>query len=132
MLADEADVKAREALVRSAFAAARADHARADHARAYGKTPVPNEEEISICVSEIEEAEALFTQEPCYRGGPVLRDPAIHLIFWQGHVKGAGREESVQAFPPGYVEAVEQYFANVAHASGSPTPMRRLEPIRSR
>ncbi len=114
VLGSQAQVKAREKLVNSAFAAARAH-------RADGKAPVPNGAFTSPCVSEAEAELAFLTQEPCYRGGPVLRGPSIHLIFWQGPLSGVGREESVEAFPSGYVEAIERYFANVSRASGSIT-----------
>jgi PKD repeat protein len=115
VLGSQSQREAHAALVKGAFAEARAAYRRG---RAAGATPVPGEGSLTECVSEAEAQLSFFTQQVCYRGGPVLRDPKIHLIFWQGHVAGSGKEKSVQKFPAGYVEAIERYFADVAHDSG--------------
>jgi hypothetical protein len=118
VLGTQSQRKAHEALVTGAFAAARAAYRRRHTA---GATPVPSEGLLTECVSEAEAEVSFFTEQVCYHGGPVLRDPKIHVIFWQGHVAGSGREKSVQKFPAGYVAAIERYFADVAHDGGLST-----------
>lgn len=119
VLGSEAQVKAHSARVKSSFAAAHSAYLRrrSTGARSNG-TPVTGEGVLTECVSEAEAEFSFFTEQVCYHGGPVLRDPKVHLIFWQGEVGGSGKEKSVEAFPAGYVEAVERYFADVAHDSG--------------
>jgi PKD domain len=51
--------------------------------------------------------------KPCWWGGQVVKAHTANLIFWEG------QETEKQLFPPGYVEAVERYFENVANASGA-------------
>ena len=92
---------------------------RARHANAKAPTAEPNEEFQSEC-----EDEAFFfeTQDVCYRGGPVLHDPTIHLIFWQGPtVAGKATTSNVLAFTAEYMKIIEGYFENVAHDDGSLT-----------
>lgn len=106
-------VEAHEKLIEGAFAAARAQRAQ----RQQG-TPVPSEE-LQSCVEPEEEELVFYTQDMCYHGGPVLHDPTIHLIFWQGQVEeDISKEPNVKLFPPHYVELVERYFEDVAHDSG--------------
>jgi hypothetical protein len=90
-------------------------------------TPVPNEIGQRECFSAIEEEIVFETQDMCYRGGPVLRDPKIHLIFWQGK-PGASGEEQVKNFPSGYEVTVTHYFEDVAHDSNSQTNVFAVEP----
>ncbi len=110
VLASKADVSAHEKLVNEAFEAARAS-------RGSGGTPVPNEGALPRCLEEFEEELTFFTQDMCYRGGPVLHGPRIHLIFWQGE-PGAVGEENVKAFPGSYEATVTRYFKDVTHDSG--------------
>jgi hypothetical protein len=113
-LGSPAAVSAHEKLVDEAFAAARAQRGR----RSDG-APVSSEGFEASCVEELEEELTYFTQDVCYRGGPVLHDPTIHLIFWQGPVEeDISAEPHVELFPRGYLETVEQYFEDVAHDSG--------------
>lgn len=117
VLGSSAAVAQREKLVESAFARVRARHSSpAVH------PAEPNEELISEC-----EAEPLFfsTQDVCYRGGPVLRDPTVHLIFWQGPIEGdvPPLGSHVELFPPHYVEIVERYFSDLAHDNATPSPV---------
>jgi hypothetical protein len=115
VLGSPAAVSAHEKLVEEAFAAVRAMRARTAGGASVGRprgTPVPSEESLP-CVEELEEELTYFTQNVCYRGGPVLHDPTIHLIFWQGPVT-----EHVEPFPSGYEETVERYFEAVAHDGG--------------
>lgn len=80
--------------------------------RAAGGAPVANEE-LEPCATEIEEELTYFTQDVCYHGGPVLHDPTIHLIFWQGT-----GQPHVAPFTASYEETVEGYFEAVAYDSG--------------
>jgi PKD domain len=111
VLGSNAAVAAHEKLVTSAFASARARFGNGAKAAAE-----PNKQFVAAC--EAEEA-FLASHDACYRGGPVLRDPTVHLIFWQG---------GSEAFPPGYVAAVEQYFEDVAHDSGTQTNVYAVDP----
>jgi PKD domain len=118
-LGSPAAVSAHEKLVGEAFAAARAQRAltaRGASVRRQRGTPVPSEESLP-CVEESEEELTFLTQNVCYRGGPVLHDPTIHLIFWQG----SGAEPHVEPFPSGYEATVERYFEGIAHDSGLET-----------
>jgi hypothetical protein len=117
VLGSSAAVAVHEKLVTSAFAAVRARPFKALKGAAE-----PNPEFFAAC-----EGEELFlaTHDACYRGGPVLRDPTVHLIFWQGVLPpGSG----VGLFPPGYVETVERYFEDVAHDSGAQTNVFAVDP----
>jgi PKD domain-containing protein len=121
VLGSEAAVSARERLVDEAFAAARARHAK-------GSTGAleRNEGALPEC-----EDEALFfaSQDVCYRGGPVLRDPTLHLIFWQGPVEeDKSKEANVDLFPLGYLETVKRYFEDAAHDSGAQTNVFAVDP----
>ncbi len=120
VLGSKAAVGARERLVRGAFAAARARHPPGERLLGLAGPPTANEVGQPPCVSEFEEERSFATQDVCYRGGPVLRDPRIHLIFWQGNPGGAG-EEKVKPFPEGYESAVVRYFKDVARDSGAQT-----------
>jgi PKD repeat protein len=111
VLGSSTAVMAHEKLVTSAFAAVRARPFKGLKGAAE-----PNKELFAPC-----ESEELFlaTHDVCYRGGPVLRDPTVHLIFWQG---------GVEAFPEHYVETVERYFEDVAHDSGAQTNVFAVDP----
>jgi hypothetical protein len=117
VLGSPAAISAHEKLIDEAFAAVRARRRRRPE-----DTPVLNEGFTADCVEEFEEELTYLTQDVCYRGGPVVRDPTIHLIFWQGPVEeDISAEPHVELFPHGYIEMVEQYFEGVAHDSGLET-----------
>jgi PKD domain len=107
-LGSPAALRAHESLVRQAFAAVRA--------RTLGE-PLPSPE-FPGCPELF-----FFTQDVCYQGGPVLRDPTVHLIFWQGQIGGG-----VKSFPAGYETTVERYFEDVAHDSGLTTNVFSVDP----
>lgn len=115
VLGSAAQVAARDELVRGAFARARARQA----GSAAGPVE-PNERFFSEC-----EDEPFFfsTQDVCYRGGPVLHDPIVHLILWQGPIveDTPPPGSHVQSFPPHYVETVERYFTDLAHDNAQPS-----------
>jgi hypothetical protein len=122
VLGSKAAVSAHEKLVKDAFSTVRARHA-----KGLKGAPVSNEEPLAEC-----EEEAFFfaSQDVCYRGGPVLRDPTVHLIFWQGpvDVKGEATTPEVGTFAPGYINTVEQYFQDVANESGTQTNVFAVDP----
>lgn len=111
VLGSSAAVVAHEKLVTSAFAAVRARPIRGLKGAA-----APNKELFAPCVGE---ELFLASHDVCYRGGPVLHDPTVHLIFWQG---------GAEAFPGHYVETVERYFEDVAHDSGAQTNVFAVDP----
>ncbi|HEY7892513.1 MAG TPA: PKD domain-containing protein [Solirubrobacteraceae bacterium] len=125
VLGSPAQISAHEKLVKDAFASAQGRHSLAPRG-----TPVPNKQPLAFCTSEFEEELSFFTQDMCYRGGPVLHGPTIHLIFWQGK-PGSVQEEAVKPFPEGpgksaegpgsYIYTVERYFEDVAGESGATT-----------
>jgi hypothetical protein len=117
VLGSPAEVSAHERLVKNAFAEARTSRG----------APVPNELGQPLCISEEEELTTLETQNVCYRGGPVVHDPKIHLIFWQG-IPGATGEEKVKLFPGSYETVVASYFERVAHDSGLETNVFAVQP----
>ncbi len=137
VLATPAQVSAHEKLVEEAFAAARAHRSRVRRGNApllrprrgaAPGEPVPNEE-LEPCAEEIEEEVTYFTQDVCYHGGPVLHNPTIHLIFWQGRVEeDISAEPHVQLFPHGYIETVERYFEGVTHDSSLTTNVFSVDP----
>jgi hypothetical protein len=94
--------------------------------RAERRSVEPNEVAPSGC----EEPFFFYSQDVCYQGGPVLRDPTVHLIFWQGPLTGLGQpvDSGVKLFPAGYEETVERYFADVAHDSGLETNVFAVDP----
>ena len=111
VLGSGAALSAHEQLVKGAFSAARAKHPTAQRLLGLSASPVTNESEEPLCVSELEEELTFETQDVCYRGGPVARDPQIHLIFWQGLVEeDISKEEHVKLFPPHYIETVGALF----------------------
>ncbi|HEX5309130.1 MAG TPA: PKD domain-containing protein [Solirubrobacteraceae bacterium] len=115
VLGSSSAVAQHEKLVEGAFAEAGARHASPTvHA-----SPAPNEEFFSEC----EEEQVFFSvQDVCYRGGPVLRDPTIHLIFWQGPTTPLSSHTKL--FPPHYMEIVERYFSDLAHDNNAaPNPV---------
>ncbi len=119
VLGSPAAVSAHETLVKQAFAAARAHDALAHGGLSLKGKPVSSEGSQASCLEEAEAELTYFTQDVCYRGGPVLHDPTIHLIFWQGPLTGkAPSQANVGLFPAGYEQTVEQYFEDVAHDSG--------------
>jgi PKD domain len=114
VLGSSAAVVAHEKLVTSAFAAVRARPMKGLKGAAE-----PNKELFAPCAGE---EFFVASHDVCYRGGPVLRDPTIHLIFWQGPVEeDISTEPNVKLFPLGYIETVERYFEDVAHESGAQT-----------
>ncbi|HEY2632604.1 MAG TPA: PKD domain-containing protein [Solirubrobacteraceae bacterium] len=120
VLGSKAAVDAHERLVKSAFVA------RARHASGLTGVTEPNEQFISACR---EEAVFASTQDVCYRGGPVLRNPTIHLIFWQGEVEeDISKEPHVKLFPLGYVETVKRYFEDLVHDNGAQTNVFAIDP----
>jgi hypothetical protein len=124
VLGSSAALSAHEKLVNGAFAAARVHHT----ARLRG-APVANEGELELCLEELEEEVSFFTQNMCYRGGPVLHNPTIHLIFWQGQVEeDISKEPNVKLFPLHYIELVERYFEDLAHDSGRETNVFAIDP----
>ncbi len=123
VLGSSAAVAAHEKLVTDAFAAA---NTRASRSKAAHDSAEPNKELLAECADE---AAFLATHDVCYRGGPVLRDPTIHLIFWQGPVEeDISKEKNVRLFPPGYIETVKRYFQDVAHDSGQSTNVFAVDP----
>jgi hypothetical protein len=117
VLGSSTAVAAHEKLVTSAFAAVRARSSKLPMG-----TAERNEAFLAACENEVP---FLETHDACYRGGPVLRDPNVHLIFWQGVLPpGSG----VGVFPAGYVETVKRYFEDVAHDSGAWTNIFAVDP----
>jgi PKD domain len=114
VLGSSAAVAAREKTIDQAFATA----GRRFSKPAQGLAE-PNTQFISSCAEE----ELFFaSQDVCYRGGPVLHDPTIHLIFWQGRVEeDISKEPNVKLFPLGYIETVKRYLTGLAHDSGQST-----------
>lgn len=121
VLGSSAAVAVHEKAVGDAFASVRAGVAKG----AKGAVE-PNTELLSACIDE----PAFFaTQDVCYRGGPVLHDPTIHLIFWQGRVEGGiPKEPGVELLPLGYTETMSRYFAGLAHDSGQTTNTFAVDP----
>jgi hypothetical protein len=121
VLGSSAALAAHEKLVGDAFAAVRARASKGLKGSAE-----PNSDLVAACA---EEAAFLATQDVCYRGGPVLHDPTIHLIFWQGQVEeDISKEPGVELFPHGYIETVERYFVDLAHDSGEITNTFAVDP----
>jgi PKD domain len=122
VLGSKPAVDAHEKLVKHAFAAARAR--RVLGLGGTSLNPVHNEEPLARC-----EEEAFFfsSQDVCYRGGPIARDPKIHLIFWQGK-PGAPGEGAVEPFPANYEPTIVRYFQDVAKESGSSTNVFAVDP----
>lgn len=114
VLGSNAAVSAHERLVKGAFAA------RARHANGLGGAAEPNEQFFSACENE---SFFLSSQDVCYRGGPVLHNPTIHLIFWQGPIEEdvPPLGSHVRLFPPHYVEIVERYFEDLEHDNATPS-----------
>jgi hypothetical protein len=108
-------VRAREGLIAEAFAAARrAARARGGSAPAPQLEPNPRGGTCPLLPYAV-------TGNVCYEGGPVLHEPPVHLIFWQGKPGSAG-EEKVLAFPGHYKETIERYFGDVAAATAAGAP----------
>jgi hypothetical protein len=108
-------VAAHGKVVNDAFAAARARFSKPSKSTAEANTEL-----ASPCLNE----EAfLASQDVCYRGGPVLHDPTIHLIFWQG-----SPTLHVQSFPSGYQQTVERYFEGLHKDSGLMTNTFAVDP----
>jgi hypothetical protein len=121
VLGSSAAVTAHEKVVKDAFAAVRARHANGL------KGPAEPNKELFACA---EEESFKATHDVCYRGGPVLHHPTVHLIFWQGKPGSVGETE-VGKFPEGpgksaegpgsYINTVERYMEDVAAESGALT-----------
>jgi PKD domain len=107
VLDSPAAVSARERLIKEAFGAARAKGPALEPAQARQSCP----------------PEFVNTQDVCYLGGPVLRKPVVHLIFWQGPPT-----LNVESFPAHYIETIEQYFEDVQAASGLPSDVYAVDP----
>lgn len=125
VLGSRAAVAAHETLIKGAFAAANSAYLSERHLFHSG-VAVSNKVGEPRCLGE-EELLSLETHDVCYRGGPVVRDPKIHLIFWQGK-PGAVGEENVEPFPAGYESTIAGYFENVAHDSGLETNVFAVQP----
>jgi hypothetical protein len=113
VLDSPAAVSARERLVNGAFNAARAKpHAVEPNP---GRQPCP--------------PEFALTHDVCYLGGPVLRKPVVHLIFWLGpNVGGVPGNLKIKPFPPLYRSTIERYFTDVAHDEGVLTDVYAVDP----
>jgi PKD domain len=122
VLSSPAAVSAHEALVREAFAAARAN-AKRKHAPATPAITVANPEALPPCSLAEEQQRSQFTQAVCYHGGPVLHDPKIRLIFWQGPPT-----TSVEPFTTAYKEVVERYFEDIANESAAASNVFGIDP----
>lgn len=93
-------------------------------ASAEGKTLEPNPDGVTCPVEPY-----AFIQDVCYEGGPVLRKPAVHLLFWLGpNVGGIPTTLNVREFPPLYRPMIERYFADVAHDKGVSTDVYAVDP----
>jgi hypothetical protein len=123
VLSSSSAVSAREALIRGAFASARAGHQ--SSGGEHRGTAVRNEGQLGLraCTQPAEKLRSRLTQAMCYRGGPVLRGPTLHVIFWQGPAT-----PKVEPFPTGYVELVKEYLAGLAHDSGQLSNVFSLDP----
>jgi PKD repeat protein len=121
VLGSSAAVAAHEELVSDAFAAAATRFS-----KGLKRDAEPNTELIAACA---EEAAFLASHDVCYRGGPVVHDPTIHLIYWQGAVgEDKSKEPNVELFPHGYAETVNRYFADLVHDSGQATNTFAVDP----
>jgi hypothetical protein len=125
VLSSEAAVSAHERLVRGAFA-----EARKHHASAPAGAPVENIDELAPCTQPFEKVRSAITQAACYRGGPVLHDTTVHVIFWQGPLEGLGNPTNpkVSLFPIGYPAIIKAYFEGVAKESGAQTNVFAVDP----
>jgi hypothetical protein len=122
VLSSASAVGMREALIKQAFT-----EARVRRSSRFSGAVVPNAEFISPCANE----DFFFeTQNVCYRGGPVLHEPTIHLIFWQGPLNGKGEpaNPNVELFTALYEEEVERYFADIAADSHRQTNVFAVDP----
>ncbi|HEY1456919.1 MAG TPA: hypothetical protein VGF15_00245, partial [Solirubrobacteraceae bacterium] len=113
VLGSPAAVSARERLINGAFSARRSG--------------AESNTEEGVCPPAF-----AFTQNVCYQGGPVLRDPTVHLIFWLGPTVGAlhtiPTTPNVKAFPSAYRGTIERYFSDVAHDKGVLTDTYAVDP----
>ncbi|HWY89191.1 MAG TPA: PKD domain-containing protein [Solirubrobacteraceae bacterium] len=74
-------------------------------------------------------AEFQLTQNVCYHGGPVLRKPTVHLIFWLGpNTAGVPSTPNVSELPALYRSTIERYFSDVAHDSGGSSDVYAVDP----
>jgi len=127
VLGSPSAVAAREQLIEGALAAARSRHQTAERLFGLKASAVPNELGAASCLSALEEEFSFATQDVCYRGGPVVHDPKIHLIFWQGK-PGAVGETKVKTFPASYQPLIKRYFEDVAHDSHLETNTFAVQP----
>lgn len=122
VLGSSAAVAAHEKVVNGAFAATGTRFSRGSKG-----TAEPNPGRFAPCANE---QLFLASHDVCYHGGPVLRDPTVHLIFWQGKPGSVGEAE-VENFPEGpgksaegpgsYINTVERYMEDVVAESGALT-----------
>ena len=111
--------------IRDALSAARAAQAKVRAGKA-----VRNEQVLPGCKRAEESERALATGAVCYRGGPVLHDPTVHLIFWQGplEVGGAPTNPKVSLFPAKFEKVVEGYVEDIAEASLQQSNVFAIDP----
>ncbi len=88
-----------------------------------------NEEPLPHCAQKSEEQRSLQTEAVCYRGGPVLHDPTVHLIFWQGPLMtGVPKNSKVSLFTAKYEKVIENYFEGLAAESGKQSNVFAVDP----
>jgi PKD domain len=113
VLDSPAAVSAHERLVKGAFDAARVRRNASEPST--GRQPCPEE--------------FAFTHNVCYLGGPVLRKPVVHLIFWLGpNLGGNPTTPKIKPFPPLYLSTIERYFTDVAHDAGALSDVYAVDP----
>lgn len=116
-------LSARERAVNGAFATARS------HSAQPSSEPVPNQQLLPACTQKSEEQRSLQTEAVCYRGGPVLHDPTVHLIFWQGPLMtGVPKNSKVSLFTAKYEKVIENYFEGLAAKSGKQSNVFAVDP----
>lgn len=123
VLSSQAAIARHAEAVRNAAAEARSRHA----TPAKGKV-VPNDE-FGPCKFEPEKERTLATSALCYRGGPVLHDPTVYVIFWQGPlVTGQPENPKVSLFPGKFEEVIEHYLEGVSTESGHQSNIFAIDP----
>ena len=125
VLSSQAALAKRAELIHGALATARSAAAGVKSG-----TAVRNEEALPPCTRANEAERALTTGAVCYRGGPVLRGPTVHVIFWQGPLEGGGGSGTphVSLFSTKFEEVVEQYLEGLAKESGSSSNVFATDP----
>jgi hypothetical protein len=117
VVGSSAAMAAHEQQVNGAFSAARTEAHAVEPSRQGGSCPAEP---------------YAFTQDVCYQGGPVLRKPIVHLIFWLGPTLLGNHTTPttlhVSAFPSLYRSTIERYFTDVAHDKGGLTDVYAVDP----